>query len=362
MPRALAAAFAVVLVLFALPLLPAARADDNPPGGTTAEAPFQWDVIAVMPDDVPKGWTLMSDDAESRPAVEKDMAAAVKAAAETDKFPADELAVHSRSATGPEKASVTLTYVDLYKEPGKVPAAIKEAAAKKGWAYRELTNPTRILLVAGPEGDRDVWLTMGVRTAAKRLGAASMQSHDGESMMALAHAALALESGTASAHFALAMAARPQEDGAPPEAWKRCIEEARTALKDGMAIPLSKEMRPLTTGILGEWLLYLKGGDDVNKEARERLTDAWQSLKDGEESRLRAVQFRYNLACAIARLKDKDAAFEHLTGCLESLKDHPMRGISEWWRKDPDFDLLHDDPRWKALEEKYPDNSSGTGE
>ncbi len=202
---AVAHAFLVSLASAAvLAVTPAARADDKPAGGGAQEAPFRWDVVAVTPDDVPKGWTLLGDDAEPRPAVEKEMADAVKAAAEADKYPIEEAAIHARSLKGAENAAITLTYVDLYKDAGKVPAALKEAAAKKGWGYREVISPTRMVLVAGNEADRDAWVALVGRISAKRLGAAALESMDEEGKRTLAHAALSLEPGTASAHVALA--------------------------------------------------------------------------------------------------------------------------------------------------------------
>ncbi len=352
---AVAHAFLVSLASAAvLAVTPAARADDKPAGGGAQEAPFRWDVVAVTPDDVPKGWTLLGDDAEPRPAVEKEMADAVKAAAEADKYPIEEAAIHARSLKGAENAAITLTYVDLYKDAGKVPAALKEAAAKKGWGYREVISPTRMVLVAGNEADRDAWVALVGRISAKRLGAAALESMDEEGKRTLAHAALSLEPGTASAHVALAQLAMPHE-GAAAEEYKTAVDELHAALKDGVAIPLDKDAKPGATGLLGNLLLQTKGGDDVNKEARDRLKEAFDATKDSNPKR--AVEYRYNLACAHARLKDKDAAFEQLTGCLEFLKDSPARGLSDWWRKDTDFDSLHDDPRWKALDEKYPDNT-----
>jgi adenylate cyclase len=55
---------------------------------------------------------------------------------------------------------------------------------------------------------------------------------------------------------------------------------------------------------------------------------------------------RYNFACALSvYLRDKDAALEMLEPAFEIITD----AFLPYAKADPDFDSLHDDPRWQAM-------------
>ncbi|HEX7368835.1 MAG TPA: TIR domain-containing protein [Rhodanobacteraceae bacterium] len=55
---------------------------------------------------------------------------------------------------------------------------------------------------------------------------------------------------------------------------------------------------------------------------------------------------RYNFACALsAYLKDRDAALDMLHGAFETISD----AFLPYAKVDPDFELLHDDPRYAAM-------------
>jgi adenylate cyclase len=58
------------------------------------------------------------------------------------------------------------------------------------------------------------------------------------------------------------------------------------------------------------------------------------------------VDMRYNFACALtAYLHDKDGALEMLAPLLAEITAYLLRYL----KTDPDFDSLHDDPRWQAM-------------
>jgi hypothetical protein len=55
---------------------------------------------------------------------------------------------------------------------------------------------------------------------------------------------------------------------------------------------------------------------------------------------------RYNFACAISvYLRDKEAALEMLGPLFETIND----SFLPYAKADPDFEFLHDDPRFQAM-------------
>ena len=62
----------------------------------------------------------------------------------------------------------------------------------------------------------------------------------------------------------------------------------------------------------------------------------------------------YNAACLYARTGERDRAFQTLAACLEG-----GWGNRDWIAHDPDFDLIRDDPRFRALMAAPPDGPPG---
>jgi len=60
-----------------------------------------------------------------------------------------------------------------------------------------------------------------------------------------------------------------------------------------------------------------------------------------------ALNQEYNMACAYARMQNKDEAFGRLTRLVDKGMDLP-----EWLEKDPEFESLQGDPRMKGLVER----------
>jgi len=54
-----------------------------------------------------------------------------------------------------------------------------------------------------------------------------------------------------------------------------------------------------------------------------------------------------NAACLHAKLGNKERALEYLEQCFAK-----GFGKRDWVERDPDYDILRDDPRFKALLEK----------
>ncbi|MGH8403543.1 MAG: tetratricopeptide repeat protein, partial [Gammaproteobacteria bacterium] len=83
---------------------------------------------------------------------------------------------------------------------------------------------------------------------------------------------------------------------------------------------------------------------------------ALTALGEGEKAKARINRallidpdnwnMRYNFACALcAYLKDKEAALE----MMKSLTESATRPLLEYVKADPDFEPLHDDPRYQAM-------------
>jgi adenylate cyclase len=61
-----------------------------------------------------------------------------------------------------------------------------------------------------------------------------------------------------------------------------------------------------------------------------------------------SVNLHYNLACAMALLGDVDLTLETLTEVAPRLSP----GMMSWMEADTDFDLIREEPRFKAMMEK----------
>jgi hypothetical protein len=172
----------------------------------------------------------------------------------------------------------------------------------------------------------------------------------------LSKAALAVEPGTASARLVVAYLSRLEMTADSDAAsWRRLADAFLAALDEKATIPASPREKAMARGDAGGALLMTKDAA-ADAQARDLLKKAVEdaALVGREEG----LGFRYNLACAHGRLKEIDAAFEHVSPVLEEQAKRPMQGLAHW-RVDPDFESLHADPRWAKLLEKYPPSGSG---
>jgi tetratricopeptide (TPR) repeat protein len=347
---------AVALVVLARPL----RADDLP--GTNGTAGFNVNDVALAEGALPKESGLKAVDAPGEEA--KTIDGFLKATAQAKGSSADTIARGFVTADG---KPVTVVLADTFGEGDGVFAAVQEGAAKKGWSVRAVGHPTRIVVVAGPEGEREKVLDLQSAFAVKLLGLklkTQLDSTEGnarDGTAALANSLLRLEPKHALANvgagIAYATAGAREQDAS-------LTAKAAGFYKAAFA---ADAVSPLT----GDWLLRAKGwyGDAVlnaadgkpSKEARDLLAEVVKALPGEKIQPQAAIGWRYNLACAHARLGEKDAAFEQLGAALEANVKTPVRGIAHWRDKDPDLNPLKDDPRWAKLVEKYPPKK-GEGE
>ncbi len=311
--------------------------------------------LTLAAEALPKDWKLLEGDAAGPEA--KALEAAI-AAIGKDKGVASSDAFHveMRTVAGPEGAKLLYALYDLGEPSATFTDALKAEAAKQGWAVRPMGTPKHGLVVAAPEAVREK--AVGVATAWASRILSVRASGALESMMAaraigLSRIALAIDDKNASAHLIIGLMAKEIALRAEPRGnLDPAITHLRAALSKDATNPLGARDATLARGNLGSAILN-KGGPSA--EARDALKEAVKTVS--EVSRDEGIGYRYDLACAHARLKEIEPAFALLTAVLEDHAKEPVNGISAW-RKDPDFENLKADERWKKLIEKYGESES----
>jgi hypothetical protein len=216
-----------------------------------------------------------------------------------------------------------------------------------------MASPARLLLVSGPK-EKHAEVAAFHRTGSARLLAtravvAVTEEQLPEHGLNLAQASLALEPGGAAARLAraLVLADEARQDASVRG---KAVAELQAALAAQGTPPLDPTLRALGSGVLGSLLLVEKK-PDADAKGRDALAAAVE--KPGDLAKGRVAAFRYDLACAHARLGAKDEAFSHLRAVLEADRASPI-AVIQHWREDPDFASLHEDPRWKAILDEFP--------
>jgi hypothetical protein len=333
MPRHAFVAASLSLALAAW-LAPVARAEWEDPKHSRTE-------MALTEETLPKGWALLSE--EKAP---KALEEAVVAAAKESGLPRAEFEILLQAVKSPADVVAGLALIDVYVDPAKFLTALKARAEKDGLLVKEMASPARLLLVSAPADAREEVVAIQVKAAARGIAKRAFQEQrDTEGAEALARTSLALEPGAAMPRLVYAVIAG-REAPNDPEMLKKAVAEMRAALSESATPPLDATFRALGQGELAGFLLQVKT-PEADVEARDLLKRAVAAPADLTKQGVAA--FRYNLACAHARLKELDPAFEELKKALAVDKDTPLAGISDWWRKDPDFENLKADPRWKDV-------------
>ena len=263
--------------------------------------------------------------------------------------------VTARVVTCPEGGQVVLGLVDLNSRSEPLEKALAEAAAAKGWTVRAVGTPKNWIVASGPEAPRAKVVAAQVAFAAQMLATKSssaIEDANGPLAGAMARIAYRIDPKNARANlitgsFMQAQAAQAEDKAMMDDA----IARFRAALAKDATGTLTPREATSARGELAGSLLQKSG---PSTEARDLLKEALKSLD--AVPRDVGIGYRYNLACAHARLKELDEAFPPLEKALADNKEKPIQGISHW-RKDPDFEPLKGDPRWAKLLETYPDDS-----
>ena len=310
--------------------------------------------MAISQEGLPEGWKMQPAGAPSDDA--KAINAEAKAATEAAKAKASPV---ERIATTADGKTVSLVLLDADEEGIAFAKEMETRAGAKGWTLVRLGTPWRLLVVAGPEPARKAAVDAQVRYAAKMLGvtaSSAIEARRGTRALAYALGAAAIDPKNATAQYILgriALEAASREEGGIK--FEDAVPRLRAALDKEAHEPLTGEETFHARHFLGDALLQLKNADS-DKEARDLYKTAMAASKDADRPSL--LGLRYNLACAHARLKELDDAFTHLTAVLEEDKKETVPGIQHW-PKDPDFENLKADPRWKTLLEKFPPPAGG---
>lgn len=358
-------AFAVLASVVVVASSPAraARAGDGPaaPVGREPRDPVTQDPesfveysslsIALAQGGLPEGWTLLESAAAGPEA--KTLEETVRAVAMlTAVAVSQDFHIEIRSVAAPDGTKVHYAYYDLAR-PSKVFAtALATRGVSDGFAVREMGTPRHGLVVAAPEALRPKAMEIATTFAVHLLAVAASSAQgrgDGFRAIALSRIGLGIDGSLAPAHLIVGLGAKqiallknPKGDLGP------AIEHLKAALSKDATKPLDARDTIVAKGNLGQ--AYLNQGLP-STEARDLLEEAVAGA--AEIDRVWGVAFRYDLACAHARLKELDEAFALLSGVLADIAKEPVEGIDEIWRKDVDFDHLRPDPRWKKLLETY---------
>jgi hypothetical protein len=308
--------------------------------------------LALADESLPAGWKVVPEADPARVGGEAVVRAVVDEAATEAALPKAERESLPQAFRAPDGAVVTAVLVDVYQDPAKFRAALAPRAEKAALVVKEMASPARILVVSGPPARRDEVAAFHVKGSARLLAKRALVAVTEEGLPEhgtnLAAASLALEPGLALARLArgLVWATEARDDAA---ARGKAIAEIEAALAPGNPTPVEATARALGSGMMGSLLLVQK-----TREADEKGRDALAAAVSapGDLSKQRVAQFRYDLACAHARLGAKDAAFEHLKAVLEADRASTIVGIGHW-REDPDFAALKADPRWQGLLDEH---------
>lgn len=355
--RRLLLAFAV-LAPAAVATSPVARAEDEPsPLVADPETLCEYSSfdLALAAEALPKDWKLLEGDAAGPEA--KALEAAIRAIGK-DKGVASSDAFHveMRTVAGPGAAKLLYGLYDLAVPSATFADALKAEATKNGWVVREMGTARHGLVVSAPEALRAQ--AVGVQTAwASRIlsvrASGALESAMAARAIGLSRVVLAIDDKYAPAHLIVGLMAKDVALRSEPRgSLDPAIGHLKAALAKDASIPLGVRDATLARGNLGSAILN-KGGP--SEEAREILKEAVKTVS--EVSRDEGIGYRYDLACAHARLKEIEPAFTLLIAVLEDDEKEPVRGISAW-RKDPDFENLKADARWKKLLEKYGESES----
>ena len=329
----------------ALAAAPVARAEGE-------DAEHGRDLMALTSESLPSGWTLLPEDAAPATDGAKALVAAVAAASKEAAVPDTErelLVQALRTPAGP----ATVVLLDVFVDPAKLLAALRAAAEKGGFTVVEMASPARLALVAAPAEVREEVVAVQRRAAARQIAEAaiaSLESRDGERAADLAKTSLSFEPGAALPRLALGIAG--SSGWTESEAARtKSIAEIEASLAPAAAPPLSPRLRAVALRHLGAVLLYVKT-PEADAKGRDALKRALEEPGAKEVSKDETAGWRYDLACAHARLRELDPAFAALRAALVQDKESPLRGIAHW-REDPDFTNLKADPRWAEILKEF---------
>jgi hypothetical protein len=355
--------FALTAVVLSLTVAPATFAADDDLPEVNRAAPFSVSDVALAESGLPKdgGFKPAPDGAPPAP----DAKAIADFLASTVGTRSSITFSVTRSFVTADGKPVTLVLADVAGDPEKVAAAVAEEAPKKGWSSRVIALPSRLAVVAGPEEARtkilDAQGAFALRLLLIKFDALVEMERESQAY-AYAGAILKLEPKHAGAHLVAAdgISQRGQKNQ-DAEMGAKAGPHFKAALDKDAVAPLTGDALTRGKGHYGQWILTSANGAP-SAEARDLLLEAVKGLPGKTIKPKDAIGLRYDLACAYARLKELDPAFEHLSKALEENALTPVVPASHWRNDDPDMQNLKADPRWAKLLEKHPAPKEGGGD
>ncbi|MDA1194398.1 MAG: hypothetical protein O2894_04370 [Planctomycetota bacterium] len=364
----------LLLALLATCLLlacPWARAEDEPPA-QPAVAPLVFDLAAIAPEDGshPEGWAAATT---TIPDAAPTTGSLLALAREADSTLAN-MDARCLPMTAGEQHGVAAWMLVEGDSPA-LRAKLAEVATAKGWETTYAGHPSVVLLTwATDEAAATAIHTWQVDVAVRglcergfKIVSSAGEAFDRESAeraflrgRAMIDAAGRTEPRAGIYH---ALMGRLLGQANPQQA----LEHDRKALAKDAPVPAPDRWIVLAAFNAGQALLV--GGDASDLNEAVRLLQRGIEAEQHAENHFMRFGNRYNLACAYARLGDKDKAFAELEESLRFLKTaweeekaRTFTGGSELaypdhykHAKDVDTDLapLRADERWTALMAKY---------
>lgn len=335
------ASFAVLLALLA----PSALADDQPPYGAQD--------IAIEDDGLAEGWEIVYDDVEGTPG-EALVGWAEALATASGLDPDDALLTDLRILKSPTGEHATLLIVEIDGAPGSYRDALEKAAKTEGYAFREMGHATRLLVVAAPASISKSLLNMENTYAVKTLTNMAYERFNSGSMVGArkyADGALAIDSDATMPYAVYGMIGVKEED------WKSAFENFQKAFKAQGKLQPTGRLAMWSYRNFGYALMKLKK-PDADKAAVEALRRAIQHERYAEQDEY--VQLfvpHYNLACALARLGEKDDALDALEKSLLMAKERMGKAGVEGFVKgrvltDTDLESIRGAKRFEEIIKK----------
>lgn len=324
-----------------------------PPAHAADQPTYGAQDITIEDEGLAEGWEIIYDEVDGTPG-DAIVGWAEDVARGAGLDPDDVILTDSRVLKSPTGEYATLLVVEVDGAPGSFPEALKKAAASQGYAFRTMGHPSRLLVVAAPDGIRKAVLNMENTYAVTALTNMAYERFDSGSMVGArnyATGALAIDSEATMPYAVFGMIGVKEQD------WNAAFENFQKAFKAPGKLQPTGRLAMWSYRNFGYALMKLKK-PDADKAAAEALRRAIQHERYAEKDEY--VQLfvpHYNLACALARLKQKDEALDALETALLMAKERmPKAGVEAFVKNrlltDEDLESIRGTARFEEIIEK----------
>lgn len=351
-------AFVPLAVLVLTLLSGPASADEEQPLVPVPD--YGLEAIAPGADERPEGWGAVTQSGVIPPAAPS--VASVLDFARRAEIPEQKVAVRAipyQKESGGKRVAALLTLVAVDERPRAFTEALADAVLSSGWIVREMGSPMRVAIVWSSNGEaaREIrdWLVERVvqRTMEASVARLLAAGRSGDRTQWNAGLKLLDRASRIEPRSGFVLAVRGRM--IPRERQDLALACYRGAIRAGAPAPAPDDWKAVAAARLGQLLLERS----EKKELGEALAALQLAVQMSSHIQAPVERFgaRYNLACAHARLGQKDAAFEHLDAALRAGKE--LLGAQYAFHythaktRDPDMQPLRDDERFAALMAKH---------